>query len=143
MKKRGQLDKDTVVATQMSNVGLELCLKKAGLKLLLTEVGDKYVVDAMKQGGFKLGGEQSGHIIFLENGTTGDGLIAALRVLEVMVEGKKKLSQLRNLMTVVPQVLRNVRITKRKNLEEVTGLEVLLKKVEKKLWDRARCSNSC
>jgi phosphoglucosamine mutase len=138
MKKRGELLKDTVVATQMSNVGLEHCLKKAGISLLLTEVGDKYVVDAMKQNGYVLGGEQSGHIIFLENGTTGDGLIAALRILGVMVEQKKKLSELRKLMTIVPQVLRNVRITKRKTLKEVVGLEVLLKKVEDRLSDRGR-----
>jgi phosphoglucosamine mutase len=138
MAKRGELTHDTVVATQMSNVGLELCLKKAKIKLLLTEVGDKYVVDAMKQGGFKLGGEQSGHIIFLENGTTGDGLIAALRILGVMVEGHKKLSELRSLLTVVPQVLRNVKITKRKSLEDIAGLETLLHKVEKRLAERGR-----
>jgi phosphoglucosamine mutase len=138
MDKKGELANHTVVATQMSNVGLEQCLKKAGIKLVLTEVGDKYVVDAMKTGGFKLGGEQSGHIIFLDNGTTGDGLIAALRILGVMVESKKKLSDLRDIMTVVPQVLKNVRITKRKNLEDIVGLEALLKKVEKKLSDRGR-----
>jgi len=138
MDKKNELDNHTVVATQMSNVGLEQCLKKSGIKLVLTEVGDKYVVDAMKQGGFKLGGEQSGHIIFLDNGTTGDGLIAALRILGVMVESKKKLSDLRDIMTVVPQVLRNVKITRKKKLEEITGLESLLKKVEKKLSDRGR-----
>ncbi|CAM5998642.1 unnamed protein product [Sphagnum balticum] len=126
----------------MSNVGLEHCLKREGIKLVLTEVGDKYVVDAMKQGGFALGGEQSGHIIFSENGTTGDGLIAALRILAVMVEGNAdggiKLSQLRSNMTVVPQVLRNVKIMKRKTLGEISGLESLLKKVETKLSDRGR-----
>lgn len=138
MAKKNQLSQNTVVATHMSNVGLEQCLKKHGIKMLLTEVGDKYVVDAMKQGGFVLGGEQSGHIIFLENSTTGDGLIAALRILAVMMENGKKLSELRKLMTVVPQVLRNVRVSKRKNLEDVKGLDIVLKRVEEKLADKGR-----
>jgi phosphoglucosamine mutase len=133
-----QLKHNTVVATHMSNVGLEQFLKKLGVKLLHTEVGDKYVVDAMKQGGFVLGGEQSGHIIFMENSTTGDGLVAALRVLAVMAERKKKLSELRGLMSDVPQVLRNVRVSKRKDLDDVAGLQVVLKKIEEKLSDQGR-----
>jgi phosphoglucosamine mutase len=122
MHAKGQLAQNTVVATHMSNVGLEQALKKKGIKLIQTEVGDKYVVDAMRQGGFVLGGEQSGHTIFMDHSTTGDGLVAALRVLAVMMESGKKLSELRKTMTMVPQVLRNVRITKRKTLQEIKGL---------------------
>ncbi|MDZ4678514.1 MAG: phosphoglucosamine mutase [Oligoflexia bacterium] len=138
MADKKQLLKNTVVATQMSNVGLEQCLKKRGIKLLHTEVGDKYVVDAMRQGGYVLGGEQSGHIIFLENSTTGDGLVAALRVLAVMAQNNKKLSELRSLMTDVPQVLRNIRVSKRKDLHDIKGLDDLVKKIEEKLSDKGR-----
>jgi phosphoglucosamine mutase len=138
MAEKKQLLHNTVVATHMSNVGLEHCLKKKGIKLCLTEVGDKYVVDAMKQGGFVLGGEQSGHIIFLENSTTGDGSVAALRVLAVMAQQRKKLSELKDIMTDVPQVLRNVRVSKRKELEDVKGLSPLLKQVEERLSDKGR-----
>jgi phosphoglucosamine mutase len=138
MSEKKQLLHNTVVATHMSNVGLEQCLKKNGIKLFHTEVGDKYVVDAMKQGGFVLGGEQSGHIIFLENSTTGDGSIAALRVLAVMAQKRKKLSELKKIMVDVPQVLRNVRVSKRKDLDDVKGLNTLLKQVEEKLTDKGR-----
>ncbi len=138
MADKKQLSQNTIVATHMSNVGLEQFLKKQGIKILLTEVGDKYVVEAMRQGGYILGGEQSGHIIFLENSTTGDGLVAALRVLAVMAQGKKKLSTLRKLMVDVPQVLRNVRVTKRKDLHDITGLDTLVKQIESKLSEQGR-----
>jgi phosphoglucosamine mutase len=138
MTEKGQLPNKTIVSTVMSNVGLEQALKKYGVKIVTTDVGDKYVVEAMKTSGYSLGGEQSGHIIFRQHGTTGDGLIAALRVLSVTVESGKKLSQLRSVMNDVPQVLRNVRVTKRIELEKIKELQDALKRTEAKLKDKGR-----
>lgn len=138
MAAKKQLEKNTVVATHMSNIGLEHCLKQHGIKLEHTDVGDKYVVEAMRKGGYVLGGEQSGHTIFLESSTTGDGLVAALRVLAVMVSHNQKLSHLRQWMSDVPQVLRNVRVTQKKDLEEVKGLGKLKKDIETRLSDKGR-----
>ena len=103
----GQLPGKTVVATVMSNLGLERALDARNGKLIRTAVGDRYVVEAMRESGFMLGGEQSGHIVFLDHATTGDGIIAALRVLAVMVREQKPLSELASTMTRYPQVLLN------------------------------------
>ena len=99
-----------VVATVMSNLGLERCLGEAGLKLVRTQVGDRYVVEHMRQHGFNVGGEQSGHIILSDYNTTGDGLIAALQILAVLVRTDKPVSEAARLFTPLPQLLRNVRI---------------------------------
>ncbi len=133
MAEKKELSHSTVVATHMSNLGLEQALKKHGIKMIHTDVGDKYVVDAMKQGGYVLGGEQSGHLIFLNNSTTGDGLVAALRVLAVMVAQGKQLSTLKKVMKDVPQVLRNVRVNQRAELADIKGLDRLVKNIEGKL----------
>ncbi len=138
MLKKDQLPNKTIVSTHMSNVGLEQALKKHGIKIICTDVGDKYVMEAMRESGYVLGGEQSGHIIFHDHGTTGDGLVAALRVLAVMVENGKKLSTLRAVMTDVPQVLRNVRVTKRKDLLQIKELQEAVGRAEEKLKDRGR-----
>jgi phosphoglucosamine mutase len=138
MVQKDQLPNKTIVTTVMSNVGLEQALKKHSIKTVTTDVGDKYVVEAMKNSGYALGGEQSGHIIFKAHGTTGDGLVAALRVLSVMVEGGKKLSQLKSVMNDVPQVLRNVRVTKRIDLEQIKELQEAVKRTEGKLKDKGR-----
>merc|ERR1712196_179369 len=97
LKEQGKLDKNTVVCTKMSNFGLFRFFEKNGINVEQTDVGDKYVVERMREGGFVLGGEQSGHIIFLEHSTTGDGIVAALNVLAVMLQKSKKLSQLSDL----------------------------------------------
>lgn len=107
--KSGKLAGDTLVATVMSNLGLERHLASKKLKLLRTAVGDRYVVEAMREGGYNLGGEQSGHIIFKDYVTTGDGLIGALQFLSAMVESGKKASELANVFEPVPQLLKNVR----------------------------------
>lgn len=107
--KSGKLTGDTLVATVMSNLGLERHLKSQKLNLLRTAVGDRYVVEAMREGGYNLGGEQSGHIIFKDHVTTGDGLIGALQFLAAMVESGKKASELANVFEPVPQLLKNVR----------------------------------
>ena len=111
LKEQGKLAKDTVVATVMSNIGLDIALKKAGCRLERTNVGDRYVLEKMLQSGYVLGGEQSGHLIFLEHNTTGDGLLSALQLLSVMKEKKQALSKLAGAMTTYPQVLVNAKVT--------------------------------
>ncbi|MCB0393442.1 MAG: phosphoglucosamine mutase, partial [Bdellovibrionales bacterium] len=115
-KETGLLRNNTVVATQMSNFGLEKLLKKHGITLIKTNVGDRYVVEELKKGNHFLGGEQSGHIVFIDHSTTGDGMIAALNVLSVMRDKNKKLSELRDVLVEVPQVLKNVRVSRRSEL---------------------------
>jgi phosphoglucosamine mutase len=138
MKSRGLLKGDTLVATQMSNFGLEKCMNDAGIKLVKTDVGDKYVVEEMKKNGYNLGGEQSGHIIFLDHTTTGDGCVAALAVLAVMKQTGKKMSELNHVFEDVPQVLINCRVKKRTNLNEISGYAELIQKIEGKLKGEGR-----
>lgn len=133
MKERGELKNNTVVATEMSNFGLEKALKANGIHLLKTNVGDKYVVQEMRKGGFSIGGEQSGHIIFLDHSTTGDGLIAALKVLAVMKRHSKQLSDLSDVVIDMPQVLKNIRVSTRKPLEEISGYQDMHDKITKEL----------
>ena len=110
MRDKGKLKKDTIVATIMSNLGFFLMGKERGLTIEQTKVGDRYVLERMKEIGASLGGEQSGHIIFLDENTTGDGLLSALHLLEVMVDTKKPLSELAQVMTVMPQALVNAKV---------------------------------
>lgn len=110
MKDRGRLKKDTIVATIMSNLGFFLMGEKNGIAIEQTKVGDRYVLERMKEIGASLGGEQSGHIIFLDENTTGDGLLSALHLLQVMVETGKPLSELASIMEVLPQALVNARV---------------------------------
>lgn len=133
MKERGLLKNNTLVATQMSNFGLEKRMNEAGIKLVKTGVGDKYVVDEMRKNGYNLGGEQSGHIIFLDHTTTGDGCIAALSVLAVMKQTGKKMSELNHVFEDVPQVLINCRVKRRTELGEIAGYNDLIRSIEKKL----------
>jgi phosphoglucosamine mutase len=135
----GQLRKSTVVATVMSNLGLERALKSQGAKLVRTPVGDRYVVEAMRQGGYNLGGEQSGHLIFLDHASTGDGIIGALQVLALMMKTGKPVSELaRAAMERVPQVLENVSLPARRPLEQMEKLSAASAKVQKELGDEGR-----
>lgn len=111
MKKSGILEKNTVVATVMSNLGFEKLLEKNDITLIRTAVGDRYVVETMRAGGYALGGEQSGHIILSDHGTTGDGLLAALRLLAILKESGKTASEALQLFTPYPQILKNVRFS--------------------------------
>jgi len=120
---RRKLKKKTVVATVMSNLGLERFLAQHGATLVRTAVGDRYVVERMRQQGFNFGGEQSGHLIFLDHNTTGDGILAALQVLAVMVKRGCPLSQLAHHMERVPQVLKNVRTAKKIDPGKIPGLQ--------------------
>jgi phosphoglucosamine mutase len=133
MLERRQLPAETVVATVMSNLGLERALSAKGGKLLRTAVGDRYVVEAMRERGLSLGGEQSGHIIFLEHATTGDGMIAALRVLAVMVAEGRPLSELSRAMTRYPQVLLNFAVARKRPFEEMPAVQKVIAAVERDL----------
>jgi phosphoglucosamine mutase len=128
------LSKATVVATVMSNLGLEQALTKVGVKLVRTQVGDRYVVEAMRAGGFNLGGEQSGHLVFLDHACTGDGMLGALQVLALMLRTGKPLSELADrAMRRVPQVLENVTLSSRRPLEDMLRLADLTAKIVKAL----------
>ncbi|MCL2407671.1 MAG: phosphoglucosamine mutase [Defluviitaleaceae bacterium] len=110
-KAKGQLAKNTVVSTVMSNIGFEKCCEDNGIQLIRTNVGDKHVFSCMNENGYILGGEQSGHIINMDYGTTGDGLSCALQLLRVMIESGEKISTLASVMQKYPQVIRNVRVS--------------------------------
>lgn len=138
LAKKNLLPKNTVVATQMSNVGLDHILKSHGVKVVRTDVGDKHVVEEMRRGGYGLGGEQSGHIIHLDYSTTGDGCVAALNVLAVMQREHKTLSQLKGIMTEMPQVLINTRVNHRHELHQIPGYNSLLEKMTQELGDEGR-----
>lgn len=133
------LKRRTLVATIMSNLGLERALIQHRGKLVRCPVGDRYVVDAMRNGGYNFGGEQSGHLIFLDHATTGDGLVAALQLLAIVLREQKPLSELATeVMTRVPQVLLSVRLPARRPLEEMDKTRRLIQKVERSLGDDGR-----
>jgi len=133
MMKRGNLKHNTLVATVMSNLGLELAMRQAGGKLVRAAVGDRYVMEKMIEGGHNLGGEQSGHIIFLDHNTTGDGLISALQILTIMKQTDKPLSELATCMKSYPQILVNVKVKARKDLESIPEIAKRISEIEKKL----------
>ncbi len=134
-----RLEKKTLVATVMSNLGLERALHANGGKLVRTQVGDRYVVEAMRSGGFNLGGEQSGHLIFLDHASTGDGIVAALQVLAIMVRTGRPLSELaKEAMERVPQVLENVTLRARRPLEQMRHLSLGTAKVKDALGKSGR-----
>ena len=138
-----QLEGGGVVATVMSNLGLERYIKSIGLELKRTNVGDRYVVEEMKSGGYNLGGEQSGHIILGQHATTGDGIIAALQVLAALVQGGKAASEILRVFTAVPQKLKNVRLRDGANANAVLELSVVKSAIaaaEKRLAGRGVCS---
>lgn len=130
MKKAGTLRHDSVVTTVMSNLGLERVLAKNGIKLIRSAVGDRYVVEKMRDGGYNLGGEQSGHIVLSDFGTTGDGLLAALHVLSALKEKDQKASEVFNVFSPVPQLLKNVRFQKGKPLQDAEVKDAIVKAEE-------------
>ena len=134
MKARGQLKGDTVVATTMSNMGLEVALQRSGIRMLRAPVGDKYVLEEMQHTGATLGGEQSGHIIFRDgDSTTGDGLLTALRVMEVMARSGKALHELVADLKVYPQTIKNVRVKEKRPLEQISGIAAAIESAQKEL----------
>lgn len=129
-KEDGRLAKDTLVATVMSNLGLERYLKEHGIAMLRTPVGDRYVVEAMREGGYNLGGEQSGHIVMADLGTTGDGLMAALQVLMLINKSGKKASEVCHVFEPLPQILQNVTYTNGTPLDKKSVQEAIAKAEE-------------
>jgi phosphoglucosamine mutase len=126
----GKLPGDTVVATVMSNIGLERALKGRGIQMLRTQVGDKYVLEEMIRRGAVLGGEQSGHVIFTQSATTGDGILTALRVLEIVSRSGRSLDELTADMKIYPQTLVNVRVAERRPLSDLPGVQEEIRKAE-------------
>jgi phosphoglucosamine mutase len=139
MKPRGKLKADTVVATTMSNMGLEIALRDSGVRMLRAPVGDKYVLEEMFKTGATLGGEQSGHIIFRDgDSTTGDGILTALRVIEAMTHAGKPLHELVGDLKVFPQNIKNVRVKEKKPLESFPEVVTAMKQGESELAGNGR-----
>jgi phosphoglucosamine mutase len=136
--KKGMMKGRGLVATDMSNLGLERYLSTLGLQLHRTRVGDRYVTEAMRAGGYNIGGEQSGHIILSDYSTTGDGLVAALQVLAVMLQGKQPMSEISNRFTPLPQILHNVRFAKGAKPLDHKDVKAAIKSAEEKLGDNGR-----
>lgn len=133
MIKQKKLRKNTLVATVMSNMGLDIAMRKAGGKVIKTDVGDRYVVEEMRRGGYNLGGEQSGHMIFLDHNTTGDGMLSALQLLAIIRRTGKSLSELAEVMIPLPQVLVNVRVSEKRDIMEIPEVASLVRAIEAKL----------
>ena len=133
MKREKRLKNNTVIATVMSNIGFEMFMKKSGIKIIRTQVGDRYVVEEMLKRNCSLGGEQSGHIIFMDYNTTGDGAITALQVLAVMCKTGKPFSKLASVVPIYPQILVNVPVQKPRSIEKFPAVVAAIKKAEKKL----------
>jgi phosphoglucosamine mutase len=136
--KNSALEKNVVVSTIMSNMGLDIAISKEGGQVVRTQVGDRYVVEEMRKGNYILGGEQSGHLVFMDSSTTGDGILAALKLLEIILETGRPLSELKNCMHALPQILRNVKVKKKVPLEKLPKLEKEIKAIEKKLNQKGR-----
>ena len=138
MKARGALKADTVVSTVMCNLGFEVAMRDHGITVIKTKVGDRYVLEQMRASGAVLGGEQSGHVIFLEHNTTGDGLITALQVADIVKRSGRPLSELRSVMTRYPQVLVNVPVKERGMLGASAAVSEAVRAAESQLGDSGR-----
>ena len=138
MKERGKLLNNTVVTTVMSNFGLYKALDAVGIDYDKTKVGDKYVYESMVKHGHRIGGEQSGHIIFTKYATTGDGILTSLKLMEVMLAKRKPMSELAAPVTFYPQVLKNVRVKSKPEAQNDPDVQAAVKKVEEALGDNGR-----
>lgn len=138
LNEKGGLNDNTVVSTVMSNLGFYKALEEHGMRSEKTAVGDRYVMEEMRKGGYNLGGEQSGHIIFLEHTTTGDGMLSALQLVNVMKETGKPLSELASVMTVFPQVLKNVKVIDKREAQTHPQIRREIEAVEKELGSQGR-----
>jgi phosphoglucosamine mutase len=138
MLSENRLKKGTLVTTVMSNIGLDRTVWKAGGKVIRTQVGDRYVVEEMVRGDYNLGGEQSGHTIFLDYNTTCDGILTALQVLAIMKQKERPIDELARVMEPLPQVLYNVEVKEKKNLTEFAEIEKRIREIEKSLGNSGR-----
>ncbi|MGD9188457.1 MAG: phosphoglucosamine mutase, partial [Desulfobacteraceae bacterium] len=138
MRQKGLLKNNLVVSTVMSNIGFGKALQSLGIDVVATQVGDRYVMQEMVEQDAVLGGEDSGHMIFRDRHTTGDGLLAALRLIEAMQSSDKKLSELSEIMTVYPQELINVTVSDKPALDTIPEIVTVIEAVESKLADQGR-----
>ena len=138
MQQKGLLASSTVVGTVMSNLGLDIALEDMGITVVRTAVGDRYVVEEMIRGGYNLGGEQSGHVVFMDHNTTGDGCLTALQILTIMKEQGRSLGELKRVITKLPQVLLNVGVKEKKAFSSVPRVHKRITAVEKELGARGR-----
>ncbi len=138
MARTGQLQQGTLVTTHMSNFGLEIAMRERGIALRKTQVGDRYVLEEMLRGKYNVGGEQSGHLLFLDHSTTGDGLITALTILGIMRARDTPLSTLASVMKRFPQVLLNVPVREKRDLNEIPAVHAAIEKVEQALAGQGR-----
>lgn len=138
MLQRGQLHNSKVVATVMSNYGFLNCMESLGIEVIQAQVGDRYVIQEMLKHQTNLGGEQSGHLILLDHNTTGDGLVAALQVLRIMIETDSKLSDLASIMKPYPQIMVNVKVAQKPPIQDVKGLIHAIEHAEKSLAKKGR-----
>lgn len=137
-QKEKKLNKATVVATVMSNMNLDHAMEKNGIRVIRAPVGDRYVVEAMREGGYNLGGEQSGHMIFLDHNTTGDGVLGALQVLAIMLESNRPLSELRKILTPYPQILQNIHVREKADFSKIDGIQRAIDAAQKTLGKNGR-----
>lgn len=135
---KGKLKKDTIVSTVMSNLGFHNAVKEAGMKDVETKVGDRYVVEEMRKNGYNFGGEQSGHMVFLDFHTTGDGLLSGVQLLSVMKETGKKLSELAEELTIYPQKLVNIRVSDKYGAMDVPAIKTVIEEVEEEMGENGR-----
>ncbi|BCG61149.1 phosphoglucosamine mutase [Paenibacillus sp. URB8-2] len=138
MNRAGKLKDGTIVSTVMSNIGFYKAAEKLSLKTAKTAVGDRYVMEEMRREGYNLGGEQSGHVIFLDYNTTGDGILTAIQLVDTLLASGKKLSELKSMMTKYPQVLVNVRVQDKRNYPNNSAIEAAIMEVEGKLGSNGR-----
>ena len=138
LKNEGKLAGDTVVATKMANTGFDAAMKNAGIKVVKTDVGDKYVLEAVRNGNYNLGGEPNGHLLFFDYTTTDDGILVALQLLKIMKKTGKKLSELASFMQIFPQILININVKEKKAFEEIPGVNEKVEKYSEKLGDKGR-----
>ena len=138
MKEENMLKQNTLVTTVMSNIGLDIAMKEAGINIVKVQVGDRYILEEMLKNGYNFGGEQSGHLIFLDHSTTGDGTLSALQVLAIMKRKKEKLSKLCSVMTKLPQILVNVTINKRKDLNAIPPVKKAIDEAQKVFGSKGR-----
>jgi len=138
LKEKGLLRKNTMVTTIASNMGIELCLKGHGIGVLRTDVGDRYVLEALLREGLNFGGEKSGHIVFFDHNTTGDGMVTALQMLSVIIDSGKTLGELKTCFRELPQAERNVRVKEKKPIEGCPPLSSVIEKARRELGSSGR-----
>ena len=138
LKQNGELDNNTVVTTIMSNIGLYKAFDAVGINYEKTDVGDKYVYECMRNNDYRLGGEQSGHIIFSKHATTGDGILTSIKLMEVMISSKKKMSELTSPVTIYPQCLKNIKVISKPEARADEDVQAEVNKVAEALGNDGR-----